>query len=382
MNRRILCGLVAIGFFVTVTGLASTLSDKPATAKVDSKVTLPIWWNSDSLPEITKIDDCAIQWTTWRPKPSKGSDFYSVPMSMPSGTSIEAKTCAEWAECVDAGGCAYSTYALSMESWFLERSLAFLTIPHLQPSSHSGFFGKPWSEYAADFLDEDDDWQEDGKVHHAGGHILHGKWSVDFKCDEDNEDCFDQESATVLARGDYDGDGWEDMIVSTAKMSVSGSGRYYYRRMFTRRQSGRVLDTSNRLLLDRALSPVMMTEMRAQLKQGFGVPQGVPISLSGTMDMEGQAHPFTMDLKFDDGFASGTYSLDDSGKTIEVEGSLGFGRTLWLNEFALGEHKNAKFFLSVSIERDEIKVSGLWGTHGDVNRLTLVGHITPEPKSY
>ena len=98
--------------------------------------------------------------------------------------------------------------------------------------------------------------------------------------------------------------------------------------------------------------------------------------------MEGQAHPFTMDLKFDDGFASGTYSLDDSGKTIGVEGSLGFERTLWLNEFALGEHKNAKFFLSVSIERDEIKVSGLWGTHGDVNRLTLVGHITPEPKNY
>lgn len=62
MNRRILCGLVAIGFFVTVTGLASTLSEKPATEKVDSKVTLPIWWNSDRLSEITKIDDCAIQW--------------------------------------------------------------------------------------------------------------------------------------------------------------------------------------------------------------------------------------------------------------------------------------------------------------------------------
>ena len=150
-----------------------------------------------------------------------------------------------------------------------------IPINHLQPSSRSGFFGKPWSEYAADFLDEDDDWQEDGKVHHAGGHILHGKWSVDFECDEDNKDCFYQESATVLARGDYDGDGWEDKIVSTDKMSKSGSGRSYCRRLFTRRQSGRVFDTSNRLLLDRALSPAMMIEMRAQLKQGFGVPQGV-----------------------------------------------------------------------------------------------------------
>ena len=74
----------------------------------------PVWWNKPEFPEITTIADCAIQWSTWRPKPTGDIDYLTVPMLMPSGSFIDAGTCAEWRECEECGGCAFSTYAITM----------------------------------------------------------------------------------------------------------------------------------------------------------------------------------------------------------------------------------------------------------------------------
>lgn len=332
----------------------------------------PVWWNKPEFPEITTIADCAIQWSTWRPKPTGDIDYLTVPMLMPSGSFIDAGTCAEWRECEECGGCAFSTYAITMESWFMFRALAYTTIPHLEPSSQSGFADKPWSEYAAHFLTEDDLWVYEGKVERQSGRVAYDGWDATFKCGD--SDCFVWDSAVLVARGDYDGDGWEDMIVSRHRYYSQGSGRNYRRCMFTRRENGRVIETSNRLF-DRPVSPAMMTEWRARLAQSFGVPEGVPITLTGSMDVEtGIPSPITMILKFEDGFVTGSYSFDGTGKSIPIEGSMGFHRDIKLSEFSLGEQKSAQFLLQFELG-DQLVIDGLWCTSPNGNGVRVAGSV-------
>ena len=364
MNLRLSIGVFACG--VCLVGVRASGADVPPAAPY------PVWWNKAEFPEITTIADCAVQWSTWRPKSAWDIDYLTVPMLMPSGSFIEAATCAEWYEYMKYGGYAFSTFAITMESWFMFRALGYTTIPHLQPSPRSGFADKPWSEYAAHFLNEDDLWVYEGKVERQSGRVAYDGWYAKFQCD--GADCLHFDGATLVARGDYDGDEWEDMIVSTFRYAAQGSGRSFERRMFTRRESGRIIETSNRLF-DRPVSPAMMTERRARLAQSFDVPEGVPITLTGSMEVEtGVPSPITMILKFEDGFAIGSYSFDGDGKSIPVEGSMGFDRTIELSEFALGEQKSAEFLLDFQFDQ-KLALDGLWCSNRDGNKVRLTSSV-------
>ena len=375
--------------------------DRARVAVGDSVPEIPVWWNRDLLVEITSPDDCVSAWSTWRPRAAAGSSPYTVSMTLPNGTRFECRTVEEWHTARREGGSAHSTLDMSMESHFIERALAFGAIPCLDPAQRSGFDPARWHEQARHLIALDDACAGGvrlarrsaagdghgavkagaaadaarGVASPAPGNAEAASWSIE-PAKVSFEDAAAGAWARVLARGDYDGDGWEDLVVSAGGFSKEGSLRHYRSELHTCRASGRVIDTTVRLL-DGMPSRADLARHRLALESSFGLPEDSPIGLTGFMKSGDRTLAISASLVVSDGFVTGTYRSEGGSGPIPLEGTLGPGGALTLAEFALGDQPNARFTLSWRRAGSAIAIEGLWRESSEGNRVTMTGALSP-----
>ena len=331
----------------------------------------PIWWNRDALPEINSPADCAPQALSWRLAGSEAGTHEKIVMTMPDDSTRSCATLAEWRAAHDLGGYAMSKIEMSKEIQFLERDLAYSVIPHLEPARHSGFAGMPWDKLAQKLVQEDDGCQKGKRVEENSV-----KWEFEPNVVwYSNETTF--ERVKLLARGDYDGDGWEDLIAMSSGGYTQGSGRFYSVRMFSCRESGRVINTSSRLVLGLP-SKAQSALHRSRLASSCGLPEDTEILLKGSLQTNERPLDIEMRIRLKDGFVTGSYEYAHIGKPIPVEGTLGTDAQLALAEFALGEQPNGVFSLSWSVDARKLELSGLWHESLEGQRVRLEGSL-PSP---
>ena len=136
--------------------------------------------------------------------------------------------------------------------------------------------------------------------------------------------------ANLLARGDYDGDGWEDLLFSTASSQYKRSFRGYSVALFTRRDNGRLVEITQRFMNDidwRQKLPAL----RKWWANNCGIPADQWFTLQGTCncsdevgsgDRFNEKHDLHMRVKFDHGYMQGTYYCDRVGREMPIAGAL------------------------------------------------------------
>lgn len=349
----------------------------PSTGKpeaTESTTIHPVWWLNDATLTIQSAADCERLWNTWRPKPDEGSDPYEVEMTMKDDRKVTARTCKEWAAAMDAGGYAYTTVDMTMQSWFLDASARLAMVPALVPSRHSAFAGQPFRAYAP-ALSEYCMYAAASRLRQAAkpDRITSSVKGDEFSCvlvDAEWEEMF-----RVVARGDYNGDGWEDLVVSSAQHALSGSGRSYDWAVYTQVGKGRLIPITAQAS-DRPLTPEQMTQRRAAIARSFGLPEDREITLRGTLKDATETLPVTCRLRFKNGFATGSYQYDRVGKPIELSGSLGFDGALLLREFGgAGSVPTGDFRLDYAVEGGRLRVKGFWHDQNEGFDVQLEGAL-------
>ena len=332
-----------------------------------------VWWNREALPEIEAPGACVTQWGSWRPRAGAEGAFITVSMTMPDGSARLCRTVEDWHEAKSRGGEAHSTLEMSMESHFIERAAAYAAIAHLVDAPRSGFASERWPEWSRHLISCDDDCSARTRVVPEGV-----RWTLEPNrvAYEDNDR---GATARILARGDLDGDGWEDLLVSTGEYARHGSLRTSAVQLFTCRESGRVIDVTPRLVAE-LRDPVEFERHRLDLRDSFGLPEGVPIELRGDMGQGGGRVAIAATLLFADGFVTGSYRVGDGGAPWAVEGTLGPGGALALSEFALGTQPNARFTLRWKRDGDAIAIEGRWHESVEGERVRLTGTLPPRSK--
>lgn len=332
-----------------------------------------VWWNRDALPEIAAPSDCVTGWGTWRPRTGAEGAFITVSMTMPDGSAHICRTIEDWHGARSRGGEAHSTLEMSMESHFIERAAAYAAIAHLVDAPRSGFVAERWPEWSRHLISCDDDCSSRTRVVPDGV-----RWTLEPNrvAYEDNDR---GATARLLARGDLDGDGWEDLLVSIGEYARHGSLRTSAVRLFTCRESGRVIDVTPRLVTD-LRAPLEFERHRLDLRDSFGLPEGAPIALRGEMEQGGGRVAIDATVLIADGYVVGSYRVGDDGMPLVVEGTLGPGGALVLSEFALGAQPNARFTLRWSRDGDAITIEGLWHESVEGERVRLTGTLPPRSK--
>lgn len=329
---------------------------------------LPVWWDRDYLTEIQAASDVDAMWASWRPKGAEPDEFLTIVMTLPDDSKRECATVAEWNDARARQGYAATTFDLTMQSHFIERHLAYTSIPHLLPAKRSGFAKQEWESVARSLVTADDDCSNGARVARDAS-----KWDLS----ESLVDYADEEqraSARVLARGDYDADGWQDLVVSTTYHLQHGSLRNYEARLYCCRSSGRVIDASGRLL-DGRPSADDVARHRAALASSFGLPERVPIRLEGTIEGDPEPLPIEVELTFDEGFVTGTCTRRSTGEAVPIEGTLGRDGALSIEEFALDNEPSGRFVLAWRREGDKILIDGSWSESMEALDVQLSGRL-------
>ena len=136
--------------------------------------------------------------------------------------------------------------------------------------------------------------------------------------------------AKLLARGDYDGDGWEDLLFSTASSQYKRSFRGYSVALFTRRDNGRLVEITQRFINDIDW-PQKLPALRKWWANNCGIPANQWFTLQGTCncsdevgsgDRFNEKHGLHMRVKFDHGYMQGTYHCDRVGREMSIAGAL------------------------------------------------------------
>ncbi len=349
----------------------------PSTGKPQaaaSKTTHPVWWLNEATLTIQSPADCERLWSTWRPKPDAGSDPYDVEMTLKDDRKVTARTCKEWAAAVDAGGYAYTTLDMTMESWFVDASARLAMVPVLLPSRHSAFASQPFRAYAP-ALSEYRMYAAASRLRRSTtpDRITSSVKGDEFSCVLVDSEW--EETLRVVARGDYNGDGWEDLLVSSAEHALSGSGRRYRWAVYTQVGKGRLIPITAQAS-DRPLTPEQMTQRRAAIARSFGLPEDREITLRGTLKDATETLPVTCRLRFKKGFATGSYQYDRVGKPIELSGSLGFEGALLLREFGgAGSVPTGDFRLDYAVEGGRLRVKGFWHDQNEGFDVQLEGEL-------
>ncbi len=173
-------------------------------------------------------------------------------------------------------------------------------------------------------------WREGEKAHEALENGCAECWWVSNGVNIGHGYSDFSEWAQLLARGDYDGDGWEDLLFTTGRYSTQGSWRTYGVALFTRRDNGRLVDISSRFINNidwRQKLPAL----RKLWADNCGIPANQWFALHGTCgcssevglgDRFNEKHGLHMRVKFEHGYMQGTYHCDRVGREMPIAGAL------------------------------------------------------------
>jgi hypothetical protein len=173
-------------------------------------------------------------------------------------------------------------------------------------------------------------WTEGEKAHEAVENGCAECWQVSYRVQVEHDYSERSEWARLLARGDYDGDGWEDLLFATGTYSTVGSWRTYDVALFTRRDNGRLVDISSRFINDTDWRQ-KLPALRKLWAGNCGIPADQWFALHGTCgcssevgigDRFNEKHGLHMRVKFEHGYMQGTYHCDRVGREMPIAGAL------------------------------------------------------------
>lgn len=360
------------GLVVACASITSASPDAPP---------IPIWWDRAAHPEVKRPADCARAIREHRLDDGEGNSV-SLVFEMDDGSEREVHTCRDFLEASATGSPCSTTYCISMGSHFTEHFLLYYSLPHLLPSHCSGFQPESWTDDAKHLVLGDDAF--------AGGRPLDqpdstcSTWTIN-----DTEVRFNDgtvnELARIVARGDCNGDGWEDLVTYSGWSACSGSARGSGVRMVTKRESGRVVDISPWLEFEQ-LNAAERAHHRASIADSFGFPERIPIELAGSVRSNNGMIPIKMIVQIENGFLTGNSWNDLAGAPIAIEGSLDqYGNWIMFG-FSTALQPTMQFRMTALLEGRRLMITGTWCENYSVSSserdfpVTLVG-VLPDDRS-
>lgn len=334
------------------------VSRLPIGDPVPSSTSLPVRWIPDPRYPITSLAQCK-EWRRTRPVSIEGD--HQLELSFKDDRpKVVCSTVEDWIQGLERGAFAYSTFDITMEAHFQHAALWYVHLPRLRPSVRTSF---PAIEVGlgarrCELL-------RNSRLPTS----LERKPENRFDLDADgwgfvSEDNDRWEWFEPVGLGDWDGDGWEDLLGMQGYGYSQGSGRYYSPILFARRQSGRFVEISSRLAGERA-TPAEIAAARTRWLESCGLPEGRELTLQGTMTLDDdRVLPITMRITIEDGYVLGSYCYDRIGRPIPVEGAFGLGDHLCIEEFPDGRVQTANFSLDWKREGDRLSLSGHWYKRG------------------
>ncbi|MFM8979720.1 MAG: hypothetical protein ACKOSS_04575 [Planctomycetia bacterium] len=327
----------------------------------------PVTWTNPTWLTLPSADACEEMWRTWRPEEP-------VTLTFGDDRKLDAHTCAEWAAACDAGAHAHTTYDLSMESFFVGAAAVLCTVHAMTPSTRSAFAGRPLAAYALELTEAGRE-AASRRLVEPGSHDtlqLEVKGGDIVLRDEESGTL---EKRSVRARGDLNGDGWEDLAVDTADYAIGGTYRSYGVDVFTQAGSRRIVDISHQLTL-RMLTPAQQAARRQEIARSFGLPEGVEITLHGSVEDGDGRSPVTLRMRVLDGFVEGTSTSHRTGGVVPMAGALGFGGKLDARIFERGPVATATWDLTWTRTGSRLVAKGWFLTHTmELDNVQLAGEL-------
>ena len=294
---------------------------------------LLVWWSRRNIPELTAPSDCDRLWRTWRPQDSSDEPPLVVEMTMPDGRKVDVKTCAEWDDCRERGGYPLTTYDITMDSWFSHGALLLSNLPHMTPSAQSAFAGVSFDSYALELT-----YQHRGLVGRGPAPSSPDTEVPSLRTEitpnrVEIDDRVFREFLDVIARGDYNGDGWEDLLISGMVYASQGSLRYPTSALKTKRGDGVVIDITPQLC-ERPTCCDDIARRRGLLRDSFGWPQGRVIEFVGTSASETDASPVAirMELAVQHSIVDVKLFRGDQQTPAILVGCIGFDDAMLLHD--------------------------------------------------
>jgi len=166
------------------------------------------------------------------------------------------------------------------------------------------------------------------------------------------------EGAELLAFGDIDGDGWEDMLIERYNASTQGSFSETVIEAWTRLAAGRLVQLCNRVP-QHMPSQQDWTDRRRDWAANFGLPIAREVLLEGTCtcQLDDQGHDLSLRLIARHGIITGTKWCERHDHHITVAGSLGAGVGV-LHEYAIDELPTASWEFNWTLKDGRLQFVG------------------------
>jgi hypothetical protein len=281
--------------------------------------TFRVRWNASKFPWITDAASCRAAWASRVVDDTPGWSGLLMQDSPGGLKSVRAKTCAEWQN-GKAGGLSPEENCDVIEETkfvFADGLLSALAVG--APAVQSRFTDVNLEELAKALFPMRGDREENPQATKGSprrritGNVIRLESDETFEWIE------------PLAFGDFDGDGWEDMLATWGAGSMRGSDRAYGVRAFTIGDLEELVEITCRL-------PRMMPTSRAweaartALLASYGLPVGRRIELRGTCRCDGTPHGLEIDVESNRGILSGDARCDLRRDSARIKGSLGVDR--------------------------------------------------------
>lgn len=166
------------------------------------------------------------------------------------------------------------------------------------------------------------------------------------------------EGAELLAFGDIDGDGWEDMLVERYNASLQGSFSATGIEAWTRLAAGRLVQLCDRVP-QHMPSQREWADRRRDWAANFGLPIAREVLLEGTCtcQLDDQGHDLSLRLIARHGIITGTKWCERHDHHITVAGSLGAGVGV-LHEYAIDELPTASWEFNWTLKDGRLQFVG------------------------